>query len=296
MDILDLERTVNPEWWMNQIANCDWTAGPYLYGQLKDGSFHAHYGKNARVLVLADGTKLVSFCTYAQRDEITDTELTPWLGFVYTHPDYRGRRLMAKLIARVKELARDDGYDTLYISTGETGLYEKYGAEFVTFLNNERDEESRIYRMDTFAFHGWENAACPKKITDYPGIETPRDLYAALWHVWRKDTCAPRMQKDWSEENRTLGQCSITAFLAQDIFGGKVWGIPLPEGGFHCFNVTDVCTFDLTSEQFGDRKLDYTNKREQFRYEHFQKDEKRARYETIKARLEAYLTAAQRSR
>jgi len=288
MDILDLERTVNPEWWMKQIADCDWGAGMYLYSQLKENTFHSHYGPSALVLVLADGTRLVSFCTYAEKDEIQDTELTPWMGFVYTHPDYRGRRLMGKLIAEVKGLARDDGYDRLYISTGETGLYEKYGAEFTGFLKNEEGTDCRIYRMDTFAFYGWENALVPARIDEYPGIRTPRDLYAALWHVWQKDTCAPRMQEDWSPENRTLGQCSITAFLAQDIFGGKVWGIPLPEGGFHCYNVIGDCVFDLTSEQFGGKELDYNNKREQFRYEHFQKDEKRARYERLKARLGEY--------
>lgn len=288
MDILDLERTVNPDWWLNRIAACDWNAGPFLYARLKDGTFHERYGESARVLILADGTRLVSFCIYAEKDEIPDTDLTPWLGFVYTHPDYRGRRLMGKLIDRVKETARDNGYDQLYLSTEETGLYEKYGAEFLTTLPDSRGRDSRIYRMNTFAFYGWENALVPVRKDVYTGVRTPRDLYAALWHVWQKDTCAPRMQEDWSEENRTLGQCSVTAFLAQDIFGGKVWGIPLPEGGFHCFNVIDDCTFDLTSEQFGGQKLDYTNKREQFRYEHFQKDEKRARYETLKARLREY--------
>ena len=197
MDILDLERTVNPEWWMKQIGDCDWRAGLYLYTQLKDNSFHTHYGKNARVLILADGSRLVSFCTYAEQDEIPNTELTPWMGFVYTNPDYRGRRLMAKLISRVKELARDDGYDTIYISTGETGLYEKYGAEFLIRMTGEDGGDCRVYRMNTFAFYGWENALVPSRTDEYPGIRTPRDLYAALWHAWQKDTCAPRMQSEW---------------------------------------------------------------------------------------------------
>ena len=285
MDLLDLERTVRPEWWIKQLENCDWTAGQYLYTLLAEKRFHEACGENARVLILADGTKLAAFCDYAEKDDIPDTELTPWLGFVYTHPDYRGRRLMGRLIDRAKELARDDGYDAFYISTGETGLYEKYGAEYITDMKDRRGEDSRIYRMNTFAFHGWEDALVPARTDEYPGIRTPRDLYAALWHVWKKDTCAPRMQGDWTEENRTLGQCSVTAFLAQDIFGGKVWGIPLPEGGFHCFNIVDGCEFDLTSEQFGGQPLNYADRREQFRYEHFRKDEKRARYETLKARL-----------
>ena len=288
MDILDLERTIKPEWWIRQLADCDWVAGQYLHTLLTEDRFHKTCGKKARVLILTDGTKLVSFCTYAEKDDTPNTDLTPWMGFVYTHPDYRGRRMIGKLIPRVKALARDDGYDTLYISTGENGLYEKYGAEYVTNMPDNRGEDSRIYRMDTFGFYGWRDALVPARIDDYPGIRTPRDLYTALWHVWQKDTCAPRMQDDWSEENRTLGQCSITAFLAQDIFGGKVWGIPLPEGGFHCYNVIGDCVFDLTSEQFGGKELDYNNRREQFRYEHFQKDEKRARYETLKKRLKEY--------
>ena len=93
------------------------------------------------------------------------------------------------------------------------------------------------------------------------------------------------MQKDWSEENRTLGQCSITAFLAQDIFGGLVYGVPLDEGGYHCFNVIGDIWFDLTSEQFGGKKLEYNLKWEQTRHNHFMKEEKKARYETLKAAL-----------
>ena len=43
--------------------------------------------------------------------------------------------------------------------------------------------------------------------------------------------------------------------------------------------------FDLTSEQFGGKKLSYTGNPEQLRYEHFRKEEKRQRYETLKKRL-----------
>ena len=291
MDILDYESTVRPDWWLKQIADCDWAGGQYLYSQLAEGRFHEHYGERARLLLLADGTKLASFCTYAGRDEIPDTELTPWIGFVYTHPDYRGRRLMGKLIARAKEYAREDGYDTIYISTGETGLYEKYGAEFVTEMTEERGGTARVYRMDTYGFYGWKEADVKARIADYPGIETPRDLYNALWHLWKRETCAQRMQEDWSEDNRTLGQCTITAFLAQDIFGGRVWGVPLEDGNFHSFNAVGDCVFDLTSEQFEGKELDYSLRYEQLRHDHFMKPGKRDRYEMLKAALKEYTGA-----
>ena len=82
-----------------------------------------------------------------------------------------------------------------------------------------------------------------------------------------------------------LGQCSVTAFLAQDIFGGKVYGIQREGGNYHCYNVVGDCVFDLTSEQFGEEVLDYENNPEQFREVHFAKEEKRQRYEYLKARL-----------
>jgi hypothetical protein len=76
-------------------------------------------------------------------------------------------------------------------------------------------------------------------------------------------------------ENITLGQCSITAFLVQDIFGGRVYGVLRPGGNYHCYNDVDGHIFDLTSEQFGDEVLSYEDNPEQFREVHFQKEEKK---------------------
>ena len=139
-----------------------------------------------------------------------------------------------------------------------------------------------------YNFFGWEQANVPAVTDKYKGIRTPRDLYKALSEIWCADTCAPRLRQKWTPENKTLGQCSITAFLVQDIFGGKVYGILRPGGSYHCYNVIGTCKFDLTSEQFGDESLIYEGKPEQFREEHFAKEEKRLRYEYLKKELEKY--------
>lgn len=138
--------------------------------------------------------------------------------------------------------------------------------------------------MKTYRFYGWETAV----IKDAHGL-TPRDYYDILSTIWCADTCAPRMRDAWSAENPTLGQCSITAFLMQDLFGGQVYGILRPGGNYHCFNVVDGCMFDLTSEQFGDEKLDYSDCSEQFKETHFKKEEKRLRYEYLRKELLKYL-------
>ena len=77
--------------------------------------------------------------------------------------------------------------------------------------------------MKEYKFYGWENADCKSVSPIFSG--NPRELYDALSDIWCAETCAPRLRGNWSRENKTLGQCSITAFLAQDIYGGKVFGI-----------------------------------------------------------------------
>ena len=137
-------------------------------------------------------------------------------------------------------------------------------------------------------FYGHEQALVPALNPVFPGIRTPVDLYEALMRCWCAETCAPRMRGSWRETCPTLGQCSVTAFLAQDLFGGKVYGIPLEEGGFHCYNDVDGCVFDLTSEQFPDRVFRYEGHPEQFREVHFAKEEKRLRYELLWSHLRAF--------
>ncbi len=134
--------------------------------------------------------------------------------------------------------------------------------------------------MKKYGFYGWETA----DVKEAHGL-TPRDMYDLLSELWCAETCAPRMRSEWSPENRTWGQCSVTAFLIQDLYGGKVYGVPLEDGSVHCFNDVDGCVFDLTSEQFGDTALNYSGCPEQFRENHFAKEEKKKRYESLREKL-----------
>ena len=134
--------------------------------------------------------------------------------------------------------------------------------------------------MKEYKFYNAKNA----NIKDARGL-TPRDYYDLLSNIWSKKTCAPRMQDRWTEDNKTLGHCSITAFLMQDIYGGLVYGVPLEDGNYHCFNVIGDTIFDLTSEQFGNIILDYKNVFLQSREIHFKKEEKKNRYLLLKEEL-----------
>ena len=140
--------------------------------------------------------------------------------------------------------------------------------------------------MSEYHFYGAEST----DIQDSRGLN-PKDYYDILSKIWCAETCAPRLRNKWSADNKTMGQCSVTAFLMQDVFGGEVYGILRPGGNYHCFNVVGDCIFDLTSEQFGDEVLDYSVCTKQSRDIHFASEEKRKRYEYLKAKLTEALKA-----
>lgn len=183
---------------------------------------------------------------------------------------------LEEVLSYQKRKISDDGYR--YANR----VAQKYAKGYVKQYCEE------MQKTKPYVFYGWKHATAKPVTTEYEGIETPQELYDALQHVWSKETCAPRLQKDWSKENITLGQCSITAFLVQDIFGGQVRGIRRPAGNFHCYNVTREGAFDLTSEQF-DEQPDYSANAIQLRETHFSKEEKRQRYEKLRADLHEYL-------
>ncbi|MCQ2516847.1 MAG: hypothetical protein MJ094_08300 [Saccharofermentans sp.] len=148
--------------------------------------------------------------------------------------------------------------------------------------------------MNEYNFVGADKAELVKPVdARYSKLGTAKNFYDYLLGVWCAQTCAPRMRENWSLENPTLGQCSITAFLVQDIYGGDVYGVLRPGGNYHCYNVVDGITFDLTSEQFGEeaKLLSYENNPLQSREVHFAKEEKYQRYLYLKEKVEEYINA-----
>ena len=145
--------------------------------------------------------------------------------------------------------------------------------------------------MKEYSFYGAETPAVYPIAEAFKKIKDQRDLYDLLLEIWCEKSCAPRLRGEWSEQNKTVGQCSITSFLVQDIFGGKVFGVPLAGGGVHCYNLVGGVRFDLTSEQFGGAPLVYDDALEQSRAEHFADKEKESRYEFLKSELLKALAA-----
>ena len=145
MDITEYFASDSKERLLAELKKCRWEAGKLLYDLLSGGKVESFIGDDPKVFMMTDVDKLVSFCTLAKKDDIPDTELTPWIGFVYTFPKYRGKHLAGKLIRHAENEARTAGYEKVFISTDHTGLYEKYGYTFYGTAKDVSGNSSRIY-------------------------------------------------------------------------------------------------------------------------------------------------------
>ena len=149
MQIIEYFACPDRERWLEAIKDSDWDAGQLLYWLLRSGAFRPLCGDAARVYLLTDGPSLVSFCTLAEEDDVRGSGLGPWIGFVYTFPAYRGHRYVGRLLEHAFRTAAAEGAGQVYISTGETGLYEKYGWTFDRLLPDMNGGQSRIYVRQT---------------------------------------------------------------------------------------------------------------------------------------------------
>ena len=145
MEILEYHSSAESGHWLSQLRLCDWSAGSWLCELIDRNWFFEELGSTSKLLLLTEGEKLAAFCTLSERDDIPDTELTPWIGFVYTYPEYRGRRCFGQLLDEASRLAAEQGFDALYISTDHIGLYEKYGCEYIGDMTDMRGNASRVY-------------------------------------------------------------------------------------------------------------------------------------------------------
>ena len=69
-------------------------------------------------------------------------EYTPWLSALYVDPTYRGQKVAAKLIERVKEISKELGYKELYLRTEFASEY--YRKRGWTFVESKLDEHNLV--------------------------------------------------------------------------------------------------------------------------------------------------------
>lgn len=148
MRILEFFSEKQSERWIKEIESCDWSAAKRLAELLKENHSEKTFGDDGKLFILADGENLVSFITLTQQDCIADKTLSPWLGFLFTKPQYRGRGYAEKMIGHACSVAKKEGHKCVYLATDHVGLYERFGFTYKENRLDYRGEDSRIYTKE----------------------------------------------------------------------------------------------------------------------------------------------------
>ena len=129
IEVIDFFDAKDRDNWLSQIRNSKGEASEYLAQLLEDNKLKSLCGESTSLYMLTEDGKLYSFCTLAEQDEIKAPNMSPWIGFVYTFPEYRGNYFGSTLIDIVCEKAQERGYKRVYVSPSEDTkeLYLKLG-------------------------------------------------------------------------------------------------------------------------------------------------------------------------
>lgn len=144
LNIQTFSESTDQEATMQAIFDCDWRAAKFLAQLLKEKRLEEYVGEGTLYLLWC-GIDLVGFIILGKKNGLPDPNRTPWLGFLFVAPAYRGRRLGKRLIDHACAAAKESGHQQVFLCTDHEGLYEKYG---FTYLESRKDawgDMSRIY-------------------------------------------------------------------------------------------------------------------------------------------------------
>jgi GNAT superfamily N-acetyltransferase len=91
------------------------------------------------------GERIVAGLGVIENDFHDRRDLAPNVCAVYTEEEYRGRRIAGELLDAAVAGMRSRGVSPLYLVTDHTGFYERYGWEFLCFVQG--DGENHLTRM-----------------------------------------------------------------------------------------------------------------------------------------------------
>ncbi|HKM34501.1 MAG TPA: GNAT family N-acetyltransferase [Lachnospiraceae bacterium] len=145
MEVIKVEKD-NPKW--NELItfsqNCSWIAGKHLAGMLERNAFEDWEG----VFAAVKGTQIVGYCTFLKTDYYPENRYSPWISSIFVDENHRGTRISEKMINKVIEYAKKQGFSKVYIPSDMLDFYEKYGFTRIDELQNYGGDMDHIFMKE----------------------------------------------------------------------------------------------------------------------------------------------------
>ena len=113
-------------------------------------------------------------------------------------------------------------------------------------------------------------------------------LETILNSLYSKEICYPECRNQWNDDNKTLGHCAIVALIINDYFGGNICKIKVNNIS-HYFNLIDGEIVDLTSGQFKNNNISYSDYIIKTREDVLMNEDTKKRYEILKLKVKLSL-------
>lgn len=95
-------------------------------------------------LILIDKNVLIGFISIFPYDCDLEPNLTPWYATMYVKKEYRGKGYSKILNDAILNEAKHRNIKTLYLKTELNNYYEKFGAKFIKYIN----ENEKLLKFD----------------------------------------------------------------------------------------------------------------------------------------------------
>jgi len=96
------------------------------------------------ILGLIKDNVLLGFISLFRYEDEENKELTPWYATMYVKKEYRGNGYSKKLNNEILKEAKKLGYKKVYLKTDLINYYEKFGAKYITDIEN----GEKLYYID----------------------------------------------------------------------------------------------------------------------------------------------------
>lgn len=116
-----------------------------------------------RVIVAFDINQIAGYCTVLKEDCVPNVGYSPFIGFVFVKEKYRGHRLSEQLISFACDYLVSIGFEKVFLTSNENGLYEKYGFEIIDEATDYWGNLQKIYQKSLILYQPNEKAANKKE-------------------------------------------------------------------------------------------------------------------------------------
>ena len=141
MEIRILQKD-QPNWFGlcgDQIASVDWKAAAFVANKMRQRSYNDWEG-----VFCGCCPQSISWILYDRQRGYCPSSSRPFIATVYVAPSYRGNHLSQQLVSAAERRLHQIGFDTIYIVTQLSGLYEKLGYQQIETATDRFGRRMRV--------------------------------------------------------------------------------------------------------------------------------------------------------